>query len=115
MWNNTNPPYSWADSYGWEFGWCQLLNTVTNNQNCSGNYYAAGSNVSADPFECTPYSGTDQKSIKAALITGTNITYTVGNDTIVSNMSGVSLTYTGGSTCPSTGAQTSFKINVYCN
>jgi hypothetical protein len=31
MWNNTNPPYSWADSYGWEFGWCQLLNTVTNN------------------------------------------------------------------------------------
>lgn len=49
------------------------------------------------------------------MITGTNITYTVGNDTIVSNMSGVSLTYTGGSTCPSTGAQTSFKINVYCN
>ena len=49
------------------------------------------------------------------MITGTNITYTVGSETIVSNMSGVSLTYTGGSTCPSTGAQTSFKINVYCN
>jgi len=59
MWNGTNPPYSWSDSYGWVFGWCQLLNTVENNQGCGGNYYVAGSNVSADPFECIPYSGTD--------------------------------------------------------
>jgi hypothetical protein len=117
MWNGTNPPYSWSDSYAWEFGWCQLLNTVTNNNNCSGSYYAAGTNASASPFECIPYSGSNQKSIKAALITGTNITYTVSstNETIVSNMSGVSLTYGGGSPCPSTGNPTSFTINVYCN
>jgi hypothetical protein len=30
-------------------------------------------------------------------------------------LSGVSLTYSGGSTCPSTGNPTTFTINVYCN
>jgi hypothetical protein len=78
--------------------------SVANNATCNGDYFAAGSNYTSDPLDCTPFSGASYSSISPALIGPNNVTYTnAAGDTITSELSGVSITYVGGAACPSTG------------
>lgn len=93
--------------------------SVATDAKCTGDYFAAGSNYTSDPLDCTPFSGASYNSIQPALIGPSNVTYTVSNngtnETYTSELSGVSITYVGGAACPSTGLATSFTVKVYCN
>lgn len=114
-WNFTDPLNPNIEGYTWNFTWCEFMSVATN-ATCNGDYFAAGSNYTSDPLDCTPFSGASYKSISPSLILPTNVTYnTSAGDVITSELSGVSLTYIGGAACPSTGEATSFTVKVYCN
>jgi len=56
--------------------------------------------------DCLPYSGPEKKDILAE---------TISRDVDGETQTGVSLTYSGGGTCISTGSPTSFTIKAWCN
>lgn len=118
FWNSANltdPLNPIIEAYTWNFTWCEFM-SVANNATCPGDYFVAGSSYFSDPLDCTPFSGSTYKSIAPALIGPSNVTYTnTAGDVITSELSGVSLTYTGGAACPSTGQATTFTIKVFCN
>lgn len=77
---------------------------------CSGHYYAAGKN--ADEEGCVAYSGDNPKDdIEAVAING-NVMYMNGT---TAELNGIALQYTGGASCPSSGGDYAFTVNVYCD
>lgn len=93
----------------------------SNNATCSNDAYAIGStfdgvqyliddDLSAQPpTDCTPYSGDSSNSISAAMIEKV----VVNDDNSTTTVTGVEITYSGG-TCNSGGAA-SFSIKSWCD
>jgi len=118
--NFTDPqnPVPIIEAYTWNFTFCEYMSVsspVPNDTPCRGEYFVAGANAFIDPLECTPFSGSSYKDIVPSLIPSTNVTYNLSGEIITGELSGVSIQYTGGSACASTGSPTTFTIKVYCN
>lgn len=92
-----------------------------NNSTCSNDAYAIGSTFNGvqyaldqdlaaqPPTDCTPYSGDSSKVISAA-----TIEKTADIDGVSSTVTGVAITYSGG-TCASTGGPATFTIKSWCD
>lgn len=89
--------------------------TDASNATCTNTEaYAIGSSFNATedimtqpPVDCFPYTAADKNSIVAETISR--------NDTNGTVQTGVSLTYSGGGACISTGAPTTFTIKAWCD
>lgn len=102
-----------TDSYQYQFGFCQLMSDA-DNATCATDAFAIGSAFDATqpiadqpPSDCFPYSGSSKNDILAETISRTDADGEV--------QSGVSLTYSGGNACISTGQPTTFTIKAWCD